>query len=350
MLFFDNHVHLFGQGEKKIVKRLSAHHRLAAVAMSLLAAILACSAPAAGQNTSDVAELATNTPATDGSGSTEVVAVPTNAPAATSTTAPGVTPSATSCLYNSVYVADLTIPDGTEIQVGDTFTKSWRIKNNGCQVWPNGTTLIFVSGNQMNGPANVPVPETAVGGTQDVSVNLKAPGPAGDFQGYWQLRTPSGIQFGDKVFVKIKSINPTETPEPPTKTPTPGPAITYDANYVGGMWWCSGSPNLYNYSIRIKNTSTLTFESFSWSLDSPPGTHINNGNNNSGFATTSAAASCSDSALSSSSVAPGATAWINAFKPNSALPGGQAARIKIKICTEDDLGGVCKSVTINITT
>lgn len=338
------------------MKPYSAHHRLLAVGASLLAAALACSAPAASQDTptspGEVAQDITNTPVSAPPADTAVVPVPTSAPAATATTAPGVTPSATSCLYNSAYVADLTIPDGTEVQVGKAFTKSWRIKNNGCQTWPNGTTLIFVSGNQMSGPANVAVPETAVGGTQDVSVNLKAPSPAGDFQGYWQLRTPSGVQFGDKVFVKIKSTNPTApTATPgPTATPTPSTGVDFSATFVGSAWSCtSGSETWYMYTAVIHNTGSVALRSGSWTLQSPVGTAVNTGSSNTPFQSVATGLDCGSANLNVSVLAPGASAWASGYKSGSALTSDDDARLAIKLCSADNQGGDCKLVRVNFT-
>jgi hypothetical protein len=331
-------------GENYPVKSMSADRRTMFAGITLLAASLACSAPAAQTGTEtptqQIAIVITSTPAPTVAVTVPAGVTPTNAPPA-----PGVTPSATSCLYNSVYVADLTIPDGTEIHVGDSFTKTWRIKNNGCQTWPAGTTLIFVSGNQMNGPASVTVPETAVNGTQDISVTLKAPSPAGDWQGNWQLRTPSGVQFGDKVFVKIKST----APAAPTATTAPAASIDFTASFVGGIWTCtSGSATMYMYTAILKNTGTVDLKSGNLTLQSPPGTQINAFQTNTPFQSVPTNVDCNAANMLVSTLAPGATGWTS-VGINAALPGGDNARLVVRLCTEDDLGGDCKNVRINFT-
>lgn len=330
----------------------SAYRRVIAVAAGLVAASLACSAPAASgaaTPTFEIAQAVTNTPGAAQNPATEVVTVPSSPVTATTAPppAPGVTPSATSCLYNSIFVSDITIPDGTEVQVGNTFTKTWRIKNNGCQPWPAGTTLIFVSGNQMAGPASVAVPETAVNGTQDISVNLKAPSPAGDFQGNWQLRTPTGVQFGDKIYVKIKSTNP----NPPTDTPAPASGVDFTASYVGGVWSCSsGGATLYMYTAIVQNTGTVELKSGSRALQTPPGTQINNGNSNTIFQTVPTSIDCNASNMLGSSLAPGATAWVSMWTSGTPIAGGSSVRLIIKLCSEDDQGGDCKQVRVNFST
>ena len=191
--------------------------------VALLAATLACSAPSAqAQPTAsqEVAEAFTATPyvvtATPDAAAT-AAPTSTTAPSSGSTTGGGTTGGTTggggaSCGYDSLYISDLTIPDGTEIVTGNAFTKTWRVQNNGCAQWPGGTSLVFVSGDSMGGPSSIPVPQTAAGGTQDISLNLTAPGAVGTSTGFWQMRTPDGIQFGDKLSVKINTV---AAPPPP---------------------------------------------------------------------------------------------------------------------------------------
>src|SRR5688500_11320211 len=56
---------------------------------------------------------------------TPVLPLPTVPARPTSTTA------STSCTNRASYIADITIPDGTPIQHGTAFTKTWRIQNSG---------------------------------------------------------------------------------------------------------------------------------------------------------------------------------------------------------------------------
>lgn len=213
-------------------KKLSWKHYAAVAGTSLFLAIIACNAPAGGDITPTVpTEQATALPIPATSGGTPAVAT-TAAPAAPTATPTLTATPTTPCNYDSVYIADVTIPDGTQIVSGAGFTKTWRIQNNGCQSWPSGTVLLFVEGSQMGGPTSVPVPATAAGGTQDISVSLVAPATPGEHQGYWRLRSADGIQFGDKIYVKINAIAPTPTL---TLTPTftlPPPVIAFPDLYV----------------------------------------------------------------------------------------------------------------------
>ncbi len=95
------------------------------------------------------------------------------------------------------FVADVTIPDGTVLAAGTTFTKTWRLKNIGTCTWGSGYRLVFSSGAQMGGPAEVNLPySVAPGQMVDVSVTLTAPSTPGTHRGYWMLKNASGILFG----------------------------------------------------------------------------------------------------------------------------------------------------------
>jgi hypothetical protein len=108
-----------------------------------------------------------------------------------------------SCPPGATFVADVTIPDGTEMAPGEAFAKTWRIRSSGCAPWPTGSRLVFVSGDGMGGSDGVEVAETPLGETADVTVQLAAPEDAGTYKGYWQMQAPDGTPFGDQFYVMI---------------------------------------------------------------------------------------------------------------------------------------------------
>jgi hypothetical protein len=114
---------------------------------------------------------------------------PTNAPPATSTPL--------SYCYWVEFVKDVTVPDGSVFAPGESFTKTWRLRNRGTCAWDTDTMLVLTSGAQMNGPVVVALPGyVGPGQTVDVSVFLTTPGTPGHYVGYWMLRSPSGALFG----------------------------------------------------------------------------------------------------------------------------------------------------------
>lgn len=95
------------------------------------------------------------------------------------------------------FVKDVTIPDGTKLLAGETFTKTWRLKNRGTCPWTPDYMLVFTSGDPMGGTTAIRLPGYVYPGQSvDVSVTLTAPASRGHFVGYWMLRNPSGTVFG----------------------------------------------------------------------------------------------------------------------------------------------------------
>ena len=129
---------------------------------------------------------------------------PTSQPQATTQATPSPTPLPAGCLPGATFVMDVTIPDGTVLAPGEGFTKVWRISSSGCAPWPAGTRWVFVSEERMGGPESVDVPQTSLGETADIAVELQAPDAAGTYRGYWQLQAPDGTRFGDQVYVLIE--------------------------------------------------------------------------------------------------------------------------------------------------
>ena len=94
-------------------------------------------------------------------------------------------------------MSDVTVPDGTPIQPGTDFIKTWRLKNAGSCVWTPDFQLVFVRGEQMSGPDAQPLGQQVVPSDMvDVSVKLKAPSKPGSYTGEWMLETPNRERFG----------------------------------------------------------------------------------------------------------------------------------------------------------
>ena len=116
---------------------------------------------------------------------------------------PTLTPTATLSCDQAQFVADVTVPDGSHVEPGATFTKTWRIKNVGTCAWTPSYTLFFASGNAMGGASTVGLVGTVnPGETVDLSVNLTAPSDTGDYSGYWKLRNAAGLAF-TSMYAKI---------------------------------------------------------------------------------------------------------------------------------------------------
>ncbi len=106
-------------------------------------------------------------------------------------------------ISNGVYVADVTIPDDTEIKAGTAFTKTWRVRNTGDRAWGAGFTLAFAGGMPMTTSHNVPLPATNPGATTEISIDMSAPKHAGTHYGDWRLTDDNGEAFGEIIYLRI---------------------------------------------------------------------------------------------------------------------------------------------------
>lgn len=120
---------------------------------------------------------------------------PTNTAITLPTTAVATLPpaaSATPVCDQAQFVKDVTIPDGTNMLPNETFTKTWRLKNAGNCTW-SGYTLVFDSGESMNGTSPISIGTVNPGQEVDLSVTLTAPATNGTYRSYWRIRNPSGV-------------------------------------------------------------------------------------------------------------------------------------------------------------
>ncbi|MDR3574407.1 MAG: NBR1-Ig-like domain-containing protein [Anaerolineaceae bacterium] len=189
-----------------------------AVAATLTAQAPPTSAPTDVLPTDIPTSITTDTPAV----------VPTDYPPYSYQTMTPVTSSNVSTCDNSLFVSDVTIPDGTTVAPGQSFTKTWKLQNSGTCTWSTSYTLTFVTGSQMSGASTNLTSSVAPSQQINISVAMIAPSSTGTYTGYWKLANASGSTFGSSVYVQIvvsSSVStitptPTVTPTGPTSTPT----------------------------------------------------------------------------------------------------------------------------------
>ncbi len=98
---------------------------------------------------------------------------------------------------------DVNVPDNTEMQLGQTFVKTWRVKNNGSCTWGAGYKLTFSYGDQMSGKAQAFTGVVGPGQEVELSVDFKAPTKAGTYLSAWQMVNANGKPFPKPIYVKI---------------------------------------------------------------------------------------------------------------------------------------------------
>jgi hypothetical protein len=202
----------------------------------------------------------------------------TPSPSATLRVTPSVTPSGQPIVYSSPvtastasgsfcdwagFVRDVTIPDGTVLSPGSTFTKTWRLENKGTCTWTRQYSLVYSGGNQLGATNTVPLSiSIEPGQTVDVSVEMVAPQTPGSYISYWMLSNSSGKVFGlgeqanGVLWVKVQVANPNQQ--------NPDIALNMAEDYCGAVWTsaagslpCPGSVNLTTGSIYISYDVTL---------------------------------------------------------------------------------------------
>jgi hypothetical protein len=143
-------------------------------------------------------------------------------------TAAATTGAGASACYGMAFVDDVTIPDGTQMSPGESFTKTWQVSNTGTCAWEAGFTFNPVSGDSMGGTA-VTLNQRVEPGTQyEFSVPMVAPtNKTGEVTSTWQMADAQGNYFGDQIFVKINvggggsAATATTAPATATETATP---------------------------------------------------------------------------------------------------------------------------------
>lgn len=138
---------------------------------------------------------------------TEPTPVPTETPTLLPTETPIPAPTLTltpALCDDAIYIADVSVPDGTQMNPGQEFVKTWRVKNTGTCTWTRGYQIMWSYGdNRMSGQATALPREVQPGEEVEISLVLKAPLKSGTYSGYWVLRNNNGYTFGQRLSVII---------------------------------------------------------------------------------------------------------------------------------------------------
>jgi hypothetical protein len=193
------------------------------------------------------------------------------APTATPTEAPAVEGEG-GCTLRAAYVADVTVPDDTEMEKNEDFTKTWRIRNSGTCDWEEGTRLVHVSGERLDAPDAVDVLTTAPDAEVDISVDMTAPDAPGTYRSNWQLEAPDGTRFGGIFYVQIvipEDITPTPTEEGANAPSEFQGTVAADCARVDFTW--VGASGEGSYRIEgpgLNETLPADTEAYTW--ETPP--------------------------------------------------------------------------------
>lgn len=109
---------------------------------------------------------------------------------------------------NSIWVEDTTIPDGTIVRPGATFTKIWKVKNIGTNLWNADYYVSYIDGIQANTFKEFFTHTVKPDFTIEVAVEFTAPTTPGTYYSYWRLYNPNREPFGEPLSMKILVGNP----------------------------------------------------------------------------------------------------------------------------------------------
>ena len=110
--------------------------------------------------------------------------------------------------YFSRWTGDETIPDGTVLNPGESFVKTWKLRNAGTCDWSTDTRIVFEEGDKLDGPTSIKIDRVVrPGETYVVEVPMKAPSSDGNYNGVWRFTAADGTKMG-KYWVKITVGNP----------------------------------------------------------------------------------------------------------------------------------------------
>ena len=131
-----------------------------------------------------------------------VTPIPTETPTIAPTIVVEASPTDQFC-DNAVWVADISVQDGTEMSPGQNFEKTWLIKNTGTCTWGEGYHMIFGYDEKMNGQPRALPAIISPGETVEVTVVFTAPLTAGEYNSYWRMANTAGANFGEFLYVSI---------------------------------------------------------------------------------------------------------------------------------------------------
>uniref|UniRef100_A0A6C0HRR7 Nbr1 FW domain-containing protein n=1 Tax=viral metagenome TaxID=1070528 RepID=A0A6C0HRR7_9ZZZZ len=124
--------------------------------------------------------------------------------------------------FDSIFVRDVTFPDGSKIEKNQHFKKTWLIKNTGID-WPEGIVLentgievhvlkntgvvVRKSISLKETKMEFKVPSVESGETVEISADLVAPNKIGEYIYYFRLKNAEGKNFGPRLWAHINVVD-----------------------------------------------------------------------------------------------------------------------------------------------
>jgi Ig-like domain from next to BRCA1 gene len=161
------------------------------------------------------------------------------------------------------------MPDGTSVNAGEKFSKTWRFKNIGTCPWTTSFKFIFIDGDKMDASDSISLPnDVAPNETVDITADFTAPATPGTYKGIWSFEDDTGRGFGlgssanGQIWVQVKVIlAPTSTSTPTaeaTQTSLPASEETIQATNVVPLTASSKQARAYDFVSEICSAQWLS--------------------------------------------------------------------------------------------
>lgn len=153
------------------------------------------------------------TPTTSFENPTATPHLPTQAPTATVQPTVNVNASPQPSMADIAHFVSENYPDGTKVEKGITFTKTWKLQNNGLTTWTTDYSLVLTDsfhplGKNLNEPYQIKLPKSvSPGETVEVSADFKVPDTDGIYEVHYKLQNANGQTVsGDGSVVWLKVV------------------------------------------------------------------------------------------------------------------------------------------------
>lgn len=99
------------------------------------------------------------------------------------------------CASGGNFLRDITIPDGTVVEPGAAFVKTWEVQNTACMAWDNTFYVAYLSGDRLGPELRAAIPRAVKDQVIRISVNLIAPRQPGSYSAEWALFSQRNSQY-----------------------------------------------------------------------------------------------------------------------------------------------------------
>lgn len=152
------------------------------------------------------------TPTTSFENPTTTPLLPTQTPTATVQATINVDASPQPSMADIAHFVSENYPDGTKVDKGVTFTKTWKLQNNGSTTWTTDYSLVLTNssyplGKNLNEPYQIKLPKSvSPDETVDISADFTVPDADGVYEIHYKLQNSNGQMVsgdGNVVWLKI---------------------------------------------------------------------------------------------------------------------------------------------------